>query len=142
MAEKISIMLKRSEYWVVYIFISLTMIVWFATILMEENMFAPVTFPAVIAGSTFIVLATFAVVLYWRARKVKSGQEFMDERSNMCTLRATRNAFIVSLLFLALYMILEQIAPASSYNIPAPQGVFGVSVAAYLISYFFYRQVD
>jgi hypothetical protein len=142
MAEKISIMLKKSEYWVVYIFISLTMIVWFVTILMAENMFAPVMFPAVIAGSTFIVLATFAVVLYWRARKVKSGQEFMDERSNICTLRATRNAFIVSLLFLALYMILEQISPVSSNNIPAPQGVFGVSVAAYLISYFFYRQVD
>jgi succinate-acetate transporter protein len=65
----------------------------------------------------------------------------VDERSDTCSLKATRNAFIVALLFLALYMILGQLKPDSLYRIQALQGVFGVMVGAYALSYFYYKSV-
>ena len=94
----------------------------------------------ILIGIIFVGLLMLGVILYERAKKVKPTREYEDERSDMCSLKATRNGFIFALIFLAIYMIIGQMAPSSLYRIQALQAVFGVSVAAYTVSYVYYKR--
>jgi hypothetical protein len=132
----------NQQFRIVFLFIALTGIVWFVTGLMAANVFAPDMVPIVLFGTILLSLLILSLILcssiYYRIKKIKPGREFVDERSDMCSFKATRNAFIVTLVFLALYMIIGQMSPSSLYRIQALQGVFGVSVAAYTASFYYY----
>lgn len=131
-------MIRKSEYRKVNLVISLTMIVWFVTGLIAANVFAPEMVPIVIVGTGVLGVVILALVLYARVTKMKGGEEYYDERSDVCSLKATRNAFVVCLIFLCIYMVLGAMKPDSLYRIQALQGVFGMTVGAYVLSYFYY----
>jgi hypothetical protein len=139
MAANAKFSLLKSEYWVINLIISVTMIVWFVTGMMYTNTVEPEMALVIVAVTAVGALLIMALAVYAKAKKVKGGAEYMDERSNAYSLKATRNAFVVTLVVLSLYMILGQMKPDSLYRIQALQGVFGVSVAAYVVSYFYYR---
>ncbi len=117
------------------------MLVWFVTGMLYANTVDPGMVRVIVVITALGALLILALAVYEKAKKVKGGAEFMDERSNAYSLKATRNAFLVTLVVLSLYMILGQIKPDSLYRIQALQGVFGVSVAAYVASYFYYQSV-
>jgi 1,4-dihydroxy-2-naphthoate octaprenyltransferase len=134
--------LGNHEYGIVNLFIAVTTIVWFATGIMytygQEPLLAELVFGATIIGSLVIL----SLVAYEKIKKVKPSTKYEDERSDVCSMKATRNAFITVLVALAAYMIIGQWASDSLYRIQALQGVFGVSVAAYVISWSYYMGVD
>lgn len=130
----------KSQYGIVNLFITLTMIIWFVTGLMAANVLAPYMVPVVIIGTALVSLVILVFFIIAWLKKVKPTKEYEDERSDVCSLKATRNGFVIALIFLAVYMILGQIAPNSLYRIQALQGVYGIAVAAYVISYYYYKQ--
>lgn len=141
MTAKVKFSLLKSEYWVVNLIISVTMIIWFITGMLYANMVDPKMAQVIVAITAVGALLIMGLAAYAKVKKVKGGAEYMDERSNAYSLKATRNAFVVTLVVLSLYMILGQMKPDSLYRIQALQGVFGVSVAAYVASYFYYQGV-
>jgi hypothetical protein len=136
--------IANNQYGIVNLFIALTSIIWFITSLMSVYVVAPEQSSEIVSviliGIIFVGLLILGLILYERAKKVKPTREYEDERSDMCSLKATRNGFIFALIFLAIYMIIGQMAPSSLYRIQALQAVFGVSVAAYIVSYFYYKR--
>ena len=133
----------NSQYGIVNLFIALTSIVWYITALMSVYVTAPeessVIIPVVLIGTLLVGLLIVGVSLHERVKKVKPGKEYEDERSDLCSLKATRNGFIFALVSLAFYMILGQMWPTSLYRIQALQAVFGIIVAAYTVSYVYYK---
>lgn len=132
--------ISNSQYGIVNLFITLTMIIWFVTGLMAANVFAPYMVPIVIIGTALVSLVILVFIIIEWLKKAKPTREYEDERSDMCSLKATRNGFIIALIFLAIYMIIGQMAPTSLYRIQALQGIYGIAVAAYVISYYYYKQ--
>jgi len=136
--------IANNQYGIVNLFIALTSIIFFITALMSVYVVAPERsseiIMAILIGTLVVGLLILGLILYERVKKVKPTREYEDERSDMCSLRATRNGFIFALIFLAIYMIIGQIAPSSLYRIQALQAVFGVSVAAYTVSYVYYKR--
>lgn len=130
------------QYGIVNLFIALTTIIWFITGLMYANMVAPVMARMILIVTIIGSLLILGLTVLERVKKVKPSKKYEDERSDICSLKATRNAFIVSLIFLAIYMIIGQMLPFSLYGIQALQAVFGVSVAAYTLSWYYYIRVD
>lgn len=132
--------ISNGQYGIVNLFITLTMIIWFVTGLMAANVLAPYMIPIVIIGTALVSVVILGLIGIQWVIKVKPTREYEDERSDMCSLKATRNGFIFALIFLAIYMIIGQMAPSSLYRIQALQSIFGVSVAAYTVSYFYYKR--
>jgi len=139
MVENIAKRNRKNEYRLVNLVIALTMIVWFVTGLLYTNVVEPGLVPVILGGSGLLTLVILGIAVYGMMKKVKPGREYEDERSDLCSFKATRNAFLVTLVALSLYMILGQLRPDSLYRIQALQGVFGVAVAAYAASYFYYK---
>lgn len=139
MTENVATRKRKGEFWIVNLAISLTMIIWGVTMLLYTYSVAPAMALMIFAATVLLSIACLGFGLYWRRKKVNREVEFMDERSDAFSLKASRNAFIIALVFLALYMIIGQMRPDSLYRIQALQGVFGVSVASYIISYFYYQ---
>ena len=140
MAEKKSAKLVKSEFWLANFFIDLALVASYSTMLLAGKEPVGEMVPALVVTGFVVVLVVAGIILYSRMKKGREDQEFSDERSDACSLKASRNAFFVSLLCVSLYMVLEQFASVSAYKIPASQGVFTASAAAYLISYFYYRR--
>lgn len=139
MAVNVAMRKRRGEYWIVNLAISLTMIVWGATMLLYTYSMAPAMALVILAVTVLLSLAILGFSLFWRRKRVNETVEYMDERSDALSLKASRNAFIVALVVLSGYMIIGQLFPDSLYRIQALQGIFGVSVATYVLSYFCYK---
>ncbi|HMK48376.1 MAG TPA: hypothetical protein VK436_17260 [Methanocella sp.] len=139
MEENATIGKGCGEFRKVSLALSLTMFVCYITGVLYINAEVPELIPVYIASSALLLLVIGPPVLYSRIKKLKGGEVYMDERSDQCTLKATRNAFIVTLLALSVYMILGQWKPDSLYRILALQTIFGVTVSAYIASYFYYQ---
>jgi uncharacterized membrane protein len=96
--------------------------------------------PIILAAYVILFVVIVASGIYEsRVKKVKP--EPQDERSALCSLKATRNAFLFSLVLMAVYMVLGQMG-APLVKMLALQTIFGVSLAAYSISYLYYQRVD
>jgi Flp pilus assembly protein TadB len=93
-----------------------------------------------IAGYVIIFVAIVAAGFYERRVK-KAEPEPQDERSAMCSLKATRNTFLFALVLMAVYMILGSIG-APLAKILALQTIFGISLAVYSLSYLYYKRVE
>jgi hypothetical protein len=139
MTGKLKIHVKKGEFWLVYTIIALTSIVWFVTGMMYTSAFEPGMIPWILAGCVVVFRAMLILMLYMWVKKVNVRRASDDELSDICSFKATRNAFIVTLLMLALSMIIAQINQGSLYRPEALQGIFGVSVASYTASYYYYR---
>ncbi|OPY27265.1 MAG: hypothetical protein A4E28_02083 [Methanocella sp. PtaU1.Bin125] len=93
-----------------------------------------------IAGYVVIFLAIVVAGVYQtRIKKVKP--EPRDERSALCSLKATRNAFLSGLVLMAFYMLVGQLG-APLTKILALQTIFGISLAMYSLSYLYYKRVE
>jgi hypothetical protein len=126
---------EESRIWLVYL---ATGIVMFITSLMNAQETAPYMVPIVISGTVIGIILILACMAYLQKTN-KEKPEIQDERSAMCSLKATRNAFLIALVFLAIYMIFGQMG-APLVKISALQSVWGISVAAYTVSYFYYKR--
>ncbi|MGE5548883.1 MAG: hypothetical protein ACM3RR_00130 [Bacillota bacterium] len=94
----------------------------------------------IMAGYVIILVTIVAVGIYERrVKKVKP--EPQDERSALCSLKATRNAFLCALVLMAVYMVLGSLG-APLAKILALQTIFGISLAVYSISYLYYKRVE
>ncbi|HMK48377.1 MAG TPA: hypothetical protein VK436_17265 [Methanocella sp.] len=145
MTGKTKIGFGKGEYMIMNLIISLTMIVWFITWMMYANIIDPGMVRIVVAsfimgGAVIMLFIIYVWINNKRNKKVNAGLEYQDERSDQCSMKATRNAFVVALLILSVYMILGQLKPDSLYEIQALQAVFGVTVAAYAASYYIYKR--
>jgi predicted exporter len=113
----------------------LTGIIWFGTTLMMYLEIAEFMLPVVIAGCIYGAIIGISIY-YLRAKKEKP--EPQDERTAMCSLKATRNAFLITLVSLTIYMVFGQMG-APLVKILALQSIWGISVAAYTVSYYYYK---
>jgi hypothetical protein len=98
--------------------------------------------PIILTLTIVGVVLIMGLTVYERLKKVKPGDEYRDERADMCSLKATRNAFIIAVIVLAIYMMIGQISPTSLYKIQALQVIYGVSVATYVVSWSYYIRFD
>lgn len=92
-----------------------------------------------IAGYAILFAVIVAAGIYERRVK-KAKPEPQDERSAMCSLKATRNAFLFGLVLMAVYMVLGSMG-APLAKILALQTIFGISLAVYSVSYLYYTRV-
>ncbi|BAI62803.1 hypothetical protein MCP_2731 [Methanocella paludicola SANAE] len=82
------------------------------------------------------LIVGLAIYAYLTKRK---STEVQDERSARCSLAASRNGFIVAIALIALIGAAVSIG-APFTVIGATQVVWGLSMAAYLLSYLYYKK--
>ena len=85
----------------------------------------------------FVGLGVLAGVYLWLAGK-KAGDR-MDERSERCSLLASRNAFLVSILLATFLAVLLQLGVQID-SIISLRTVWALGLTAYLVSYAVYRR--
>jgi hypothetical protein len=127
---------EESKIGMVYL---VTGVVMFVTSLSYAGETAPFMVPIVIAGSAVVLLIVLAAMVY-EMKVSKERPEIQDERSALCSLKATRNAFVIALLALAVYMIFGWLG-APLEKIQALQAVWGFALTGYTVSYFYYKRV-
>jgi hypothetical protein len=96
--------------------------------------------PIMIAAYVIVFVAIAAAGIYERRVK-KVATEPQDERSALCSLKATRNAFLSALVLMAVYMICGSMG-APLAKMLAIQTIFGISMAVYTLSYLYYKRVE
>jgi hypothetical protein len=84
-----------------------------------------------------VILISGIMAYAWLAKK-KPG-EIQDERSALCSLRASRNGFVTAMLLMALLAAAVSMGAPFSVLVIA-QMVWGLSMAAYLLSYLYYKK--
>lgn len=88
------------------------------------------------AGLLLIIVATG---IYAAIIKKRYGEP-RDERSERCSLKAARNGFLVAIVTTALTAVVIQVG--SNVDIEGMINmVWGLSIAAYLLSYLYYKRV-
>ena len=129
-----------SEEWKVFVFMLITAVIDIATTFMMNVQVSPYMIPVVTAGTVLMALIVICIIIYYnRVKKVKP--EPQDERTALCSLKSSRNAFLTTLALLAVYMILGQLG-APLLKIMALQSIWLIAVVAYLVSYLHYKRVE
>lgn len=109
------------------------------TSLIEAAGNAPYMVPIIYASMAAMLVLIIICSLYQRRVK-KRRVDVQDERSALHSLKSTRNGFIVAMLTLAAYMIMGELG-ASLTEILALPAIWGMSFAAYTLSYMYYNSM-
>jgi hypothetical protein len=119
--------MKRNEEIIVASVVLLSFIVMLVTALDASDILA------------FLVPGALALAVLAVARMAMRKAEKLDERSALCSLKATRNAFLGAVAQIAIYVALLQLTVSLTSTVDVLIIIWGVCVGIYLLSYFLYR---
>lgn len=121
--------MRKTEEVAVAIVVVLSFVLMLGTALQASDVLA-FLFPGALA---------MAVIAVARLAFRKRTDEKFDERSALCSLKATRNAFFAAVAQIGIYVALLQLTVSLTSTVDVLIIIWGVSVGVYLLSYFFYR---
>lgn len=90
----------------------------------------------------FLGAITLAVVAVTGMASRKHLPEKRDERSAMCSLLATRNAFVAAIVQIGIYVALLQLTVSMTDTVDVLAIIWGVSVGVYLVTYLYYKRAE
>ncbi len=96
-------------------------------------------YPQYVMWMTLGLLALIVGLAIYAYLTKRKNTEVQDERSARCSLAASRNGFIVAMALIALIGAAVSIG-ATFTVIGATQVVWGLSMAAYFLSYLYYKK--
>lgn len=89
-----------------------------------------------------IVVIAFVLFAFFAVNIMKKPREKRDERSEMCSFRATRNGFIVAIIGITSYLVFARLTILSSHTIiDQMSAIWGAAVITYLVSYYYYQGI-
>lgn len=112
--------------------IAITVIATFALLLVTG------IYPRYVVYATLVLAALVMVLVAYSMRKGSAGDK-PDERTAKCSLAASRNGFIVAIVLMTLLGAAVSIGAPISV-IAVTQIVWGLSMAAYFLSYLYYKR--
>ncbi len=96
-------------------------------------------YPQYVLWATIALTALIIGLMAYAVLTKRPAGEVQDERSALCSMKASRNGFIAAVLLIAL--LAAAVAIGAQYSIIAfVQIVWGLSVAAYFLSYLYYKR--
>lgn len=96
-------------------------------------------FPQYVLWMTAVLLVLIAGLAIYAYLTKRQSTEVQDERSAKCSLAASRNGFVMAIVLVALIGAAVSIG-APFTVIGAAQVIWGLSMAAYLLSYLYYKK--